>query len=980
MIYSFISYLGGARMSNDRLDRIMEEYNHQRELYKDFCSVVVFLLKKLLNNNNLQYQVVSSRVKEEESLRTKLLENKALSNLTSITELDDVAGCRVIFYLESEIKKFINLIYQEFEVVKNNLRYTKDDYNAHHLIIKFKEERFNLTEYAQFKGLKCELQLTTVLFHAWSEVSHNITYKTPKDVAAFDSEKLDFLKNQLKEIMKNHIKPACFKFEFINKEYLNLLEGKEIFSTNFLSDLIQSEDRREMYTKLLLLGQYVRKYGDKTPSEYKLPNYLKTVINRSLKLPKTSPVLGFGYEHHYIVTECIEILSVIRYQYPEQVFPILTELALDKNIVIRDKAIYAIKQMSKYNSKVLEKIGLSMQYFMLNQIKNWNLNEQLHRIEIIKWILKGIFELEYESTEMIDYKTFRFGFGLLSAAETIKRIREQSIQLLITLYEGAEKTSDKLIILDVLQEATRTPNRGNYSEEVESLVKENTTSIVSWYLTVIEQDAAMEIIKEIDKQLNWFVRRFKSVNNLSTLVKQINSNDRYIIYKDLVGYDSDYLQELDWRKAREVRIEKINQHIDIISEGTKAYWIALIIDICVCFNVNKQGNYIYFNQFLYNLACKQPKFVENLILQHEEEIQDFLHHIIAGLKTSDYVFANQKVEQWIESGTHLINCVLSFLYSDTVDIELLERIFDNASANKERHVLHELFRILNSSKIDKMKSRNLYIKVMYELSNMNDYCWTNYVWLDEDSILNKFDENEHNLILDILRKCPQIDYNVCQMLIPIAKTTPKKVINLFESRMYIQETEKEINKQYDAIPFDLNELDEILSDNSEICIPLIFEWFKKDHCLFRHGASNLLQKLFPSFDETIELFFLSLLENKSIEEAKIILEVLGKYDGDLSIYNFSQQFVITFQDKPELLQELMYVLSKTGGVIGEYGLVEALTQTKSEIRKWNKSKNEAVRKFVKNFVNYLNSSIMAEEKRSDEHVQLMQHEFEVMLK
>lgn len=962
-------------MSNGRIDQMVEEYQNYKETYKDFCNTIAFLLRKLLKNSTFQYQVVSSRVKEEYSLRTKL-ESKALSRLTSIIEVDDVAGCRVIFYLESEINKFISLIYQEFEVVKNNLRYTEDDYNAHHLIIKFKEERLNLTEYAQFKDLKCELQLTTVLFHAWSEVSHNITYKTPNDVAAFDSEKFDFLRTQLKEIMKNHIKPANFKFEYINKEYLNLLEGKEIFSANFLSDLIQSEDRREMYTKLLLLVQYVKKYGDKTPSEFKFPNFLKTVINRSLNLEKNPLMLGFGYEHHHIVTECIEILIFIRYQHSENVFPILLELALDENKVIQEKAFNAIKQMSKYNSKALEKIGLSMQYFMLDQIRNWDLTEQLHRIEIIKCILNEILELEYENTAMIDYKTFSFGVGLLSAAESIKRIREQTIKFLISLYRGAEKTSDKIIILDVLQEATKTPTIGNYSEEVESLVKENTTSLVSWYSTVIEQDASLEIMKKIDEQLNWFLRRFESVNGLSDLVKQINSNDRYIIYKDLVGYDLDYLEKLDWRKAKEIRTEKINQYIKIVTEEPESNWTGLIIDICAGFNVNDQGKYSYFNQFLYNVACKRPKFVKNLITQHEDDVQGFLHHIIAGLKTSDSVFANQKMEQWIESGTYLINCVLSFLYSDTVEIEVLEKIFEKASTNNEGNVLHELFRILNTSKIDKIKSKSLYIKVMDKLANMNDYLWTNYVWLDEDSILNKFDEFEHDQILDILKKCPQIDYHVGQILIPIAKITPEKIINLFESRMDIHETEKEINKQYDAIPFHLNELGEELKNNSELCIPLIFEWFKKDHWLFKYEASDLLQKLFPSFDEPIESYFLTLLENKNVDEANIILEVLGKYDGVFSIYNFSQKFVIAFQDNPGLLQELMYVLSKTGVVTGEYGFVEALTQTKDKIREWNKSKNEAVRKFVKDFVDYLNSNITAQRKKSDEHVQLMQHEFE----
>jgi ppGpp synthetase/RelA/SpoT-type nucleotidyltranferase len=963
-------------MSDERIEKIMEEYNLLQDLYKEFCNTIVFLLRRLLKNTAIQYQLVNSRVKDRDSLRTKLVDNKPLSNLSSIKKLDDIAGCRVIFYLENEINNFIPYIYQEFEVVKNNLRYTEDDYNAHHLIIKFKEERLNLTEYAQFKDLRCELQLTTVLFHAWSEVSHNITYKTPKDIAEFDSEKLDFLKNQLKDIMRNHIKPANFKFNFINSEYLNLLEGKEIFSTTFLSDLIKSKDRREMYNKLILLNQYIQKYGDKTPPEYKLPDFLKTVIDRSLKLAKSKQILGFGHEHHYIVTECIEIFSFIRYQYPESIFPILSELALDDNKVIRDKALNAVKKISEYNPKVLEKYGLSMQFFLIDQINNWSITEQLRRIEVIKWIFEEIFELEYEKTEMLDYKTFSFGFGLLSAAETVQQIREQSIQLLMTLYRSAEKTSDKLVILELLQEATKTPTRGNYSEEVELLVKVNTASLIRWYSTIIEQGTKMEIMKEIDEQTHWFKRRFEVVDGLSALVELLHTNEKYIIYKDLVGFDTDYLEKIDWRKAREIRNEKINQYINTISEDNEDYWTSIIIDICSVHDLYNQSKYAYFNQFLYELAYHSPKFAERLIQKHEQEINIFLYHIIAGLNASDSKFAHHLTEQWIDSGIHLLNCVLSLLYSDTVDIKMLERIFDKAIINTDSRVLNELFRILNTSKVDKMMSKSLYLKLMFELSEMNDYWWTNLVWFDKESILNNFDENEHDQVLNILKKCPQIDYHICLMLIPIARASPEKIIKLFECRVSLEEDQKETNPQYDAIPFHLHELGNELKEIPEICIPLIFEWLKKDDRSYSYEASNLLHILFPSFDESIESFYLSILDHKNVEEAEIILDVLGKYDGNFSIFNFSQHFVIAFHNQPDLLRKLMHVLSETGVVSGEYGFVEALSLKKSEIEKWNQSKHKAVRKFAKDFILDLDSNITAQKKRSDEHVQIMKHEFE----
>jgi ppGpp synthetase/RelA/SpoT-type nucleotidyltranferase len=145
-----------------KIDEIMEEYKNDRETFSDFCRVTVFLLEKLLKNHSIQYQMVSSRVKDITSTINKFNDNSKVSNIETIRQLDDLAGCRVIFYLDGDLQRFVHFIYQEFEVIKNNLRHSNDDYNAQHLVIKFKEDRLKLTEYKQFDGLICELQLTTV--------------------------------------------------------------------------------------------------------------------------------------------------------------------------------------------------------------------------------------------------------------------------------------------------------------------------------------------------------------------------------------------------------------------------------------------------------------------------------------------------------------------------------------------------------------------------------------------------------------------------------------------------------------------------------------------------------------------------------------------------------------------------------------------------------------------------------------------------
>ncbi|MED4780958.1 RelA/SpoT domain-containing protein [Brevibacillus choshinensis] len=968
-------------MTCEKVTQLMEEYNLLKESYSSYSNTIVFLLETILRQNSLQYQIVSSRVKEESSLKNKLLDDSnLLSKINSITELDDIAGCRVIFYLESELKKFIHYVYNEFEVNKNNLRYSHDDYNATHLIIKFKEERLKLTEYAQFKGFQCELQLTTVLFHAWSEVSHNITYKTPKELTQFSNDALESLKSHLKETMKNFIKPANYRLEFIHKEYANLLEGRRIFDITFLNRIVLSSNRNEMYEKLLLLVQFVRRYGDKSPSELKLADFVKIVLTKSKKMKTIkSKIVGIGYEHKHVAEECLEILGIIKYQNTEQVFPLLIEISLDSNREIREKAINILSELAKYKLKVLQNIGFSIQYYILEEVRMWNYLERTQRLNIMKSVFGKMLEFEYEDTSMQDYKTFSYGFGVIKTGEHIKHIRQQIIEMLIDLFGKVKSPTDKVTILQILKEASRTPNRGSYSDDVESLVIDNTTYIINWYISVIEsKETTYEIIKEIDEQINWFTRRFSSMDCIVTLKELIAKNERYRIYKDLVGYDHEYLEEIDWEKSREVRNEKITCYVDEIDKEKIDFWIQMILEISGVFTLGNQGKYMYYNNFLHLIGLRKPKFAKKLLTEFKENLNFFLHHIVAGLWISDNDYAREKVNNWIGEGSHLLNCLLIFKYIENVEIDFLEKIYEKAIIEKDNRVLNEIISLITSSKVPVCQtSKKLFISTINVLSQNNDFWWTNSLWFDKGTFLDSFNESEHDQILNVLIICPKIDYHLEQLLIPIANSSPKKIIDFFEKRIEVQKRKKKsFNSNYDAVPYHLNIIGHILNKGANECIAIIFSWYKKKHWLYHWEASDLFQKMFPTFGGELEAYLIRILPNKDITEAKIILQILKRYDGDPSIYNICKVFIEIYHEDNSLLQEIMHVLSETGVVTGEYGFANALKQIKANINKWNKSKNPHIRKFVKDFKDHLNACITAEIKRSDEQIEEMKQEFE----
>jgi ppGpp synthetase/RelA/SpoT-type nucleotidyltranferase len=74
-----------------------------------------------------------------------------------------------------------------------------------------------LGEYKRFKGLKCEIQLTSALYHAWSEIEHDIFYKPNLKIKKRQRETLMKLKMDLEKAMTDHIEKASDLFESVAK-------------------------------------------------------------------------------------------------------------------------------------------------------------------------------------------------------------------------------------------------------------------------------------------------------------------------------------------------------------------------------------------------------------------------------------------------------------------------------------------------------------------------------------------------------------------------------------------------------------------------------------------------------------------------------------------------------------------------------------------------------------------------------------------
>lgn len=164
-------------------------YSEKHDLYQGFGKRVRDLLENLLESDKLLYQSITFRTKARDSFLKKYKDKE----YDSPEEITDVAGLRIIAYTTEDVKKICALIRREFYIDEDNsvnkaekMESNEVGYLSVHYIVSFNASRSELGEYKPYKDLKCEIQVRTLLQHAWAEIEHDRNYKfggeLPKEI------------------------------------------------------------------------------------------------------------------------------------------------------------------------------------------------------------------------------------------------------------------------------------------------------------------------------------------------------------------------------------------------------------------------------------------------------------------------------------------------------------------------------------------------------------------------------------------------------------------------------------------------------------------------------------------------------------------------------------------------------------------------------------------------------------------------------
>jgi len=199
---------------------------------------VVAIIKGLLSANKIPFLAVEGRTKTRKSVEEKIERKKYKRPEHQVT---DITGVRVILYFETDVQRVSDLIVSAFNVDESKsldksalLSVDKIGYRSVHYVCDLGNARAQLPEYEGMGGLNFEIQVRTVLQHAWAEIAHDRNYKFSGKLPPVMERELHLLAGML-EVADKGFDKLSKEIDQYGSEIANRAAGEEDINIDSIS-------------------------------------------------------------------------------------------------------------------------------------------------------------------------------------------------------------------------------------------------------------------------------------------------------------------------------------------------------------------------------------------------------------------------------------------------------------------------------------------------------------------------------------------------------------------------------------------------------------------------------------------------------------------------------------------------------------------------------------------------------------------------
>ncbi len=199
-------------MNSTTIAELQIEYNKKLPLFHRALKNTVDALELFMEEHNILHLVITGRIKSFESFAQKV-DRKNYKD--PFVENEDFCGIRIIVFYPSDINAVQEIIDTEFQIVESfdkvdSLEANEFGYRSKHSIVMIKDEWLSSPNYRSLQGVKIEIQVRTILMHAWAEIEHKLAYKNA---------------NQIRKDVKRQLARISAQLETTDEQFQNLKDS-----------------------------------------------------------------------------------------------------------------------------------------------------------------------------------------------------------------------------------------------------------------------------------------------------------------------------------------------------------------------------------------------------------------------------------------------------------------------------------------------------------------------------------------------------------------------------------------------------------------------------------------------------------------------------------------------------------------------------------------------------------------------------------
>lgn len=989
-----------------------EEYERGRwSQYAEFGETVAAILRSAIGAaGGYRLQQVRSRAKGAVSLRKKLHKRGLEMGVDLVAaegledEIKDLAGCRVIFYTNRDVTKLINsgLIGDNFEILETKLHHPRREtedaaelYISNHYLVRLGDDRLRLPEYASFASMRCEIQIQTILNHAWAETAHDTIYKEP-ELDSFGTKALDAIKSRMAKIARRYLVPAGYEFGKVAADFERLIKGEELFKGEALQAIVDAPDNNERMEALATFADSVLPlYDDVKPEFHDILKALREAASRvrdvALK-PISTPYGDLPAKTSADVLRRIsKIIGDYRYVDPDAALETLFELYADsQNEDERKPIVDAATRLAGHELEVWRRAGPVVQTMVVDAIDRLDEDDRRDSLQLIATVLETVLGTEITGSTSTS-GTVTFHRGPVVASKDLTEMRRKATGLLRSLYPLAPDDGGRGAVLSALDTATRPPMGSGYSPELVEDLMESVAELVEFEASVIlemswelrqRQESKVVRHARIARHIPADLTARPAVASLQARTaaavaafrESVDADAEYAIYKVLVGYDVVYPPSWDtdrfgYQEEQAYRKHEIEKMIAGIAPENAEAWHRRVIR-CASTQSNDLATFPMFSRFLEKAGEAKPDVVLGWLDPIEEPLPRFMPSMLRGLqKSSRADDAKKLIRGWAEQGRWLGEIAWLERATDPFDEAILAAVAAKAVEVDDRDAVQTAMAVAGSRFADHPGTliANVFMPALAHMAANDDTTWLGRgfsTWYHAE-LIEALDEEQAATVLAAIVRTPEIEHGAAHVVAAIAKHWHLRVLAFFGEREEISASGDRLDS-YSAIPYSIEDgMRDTLAAHPDDVLDAARGWCERNRGTFEYCGGRLVARVFPDLADPFVEKLMAVIVDGGRDDIAFVVAILNGFEGSERIHPIARATIARLEPGDEILEDVGRALEQSGVVTGEYGFVERHEQQLVRIRTWLEDDSERVRAFAEEHIRYLERAIAAETRRAE---------------